>query len=107
MAKEKANRVRTYFNSETKVLLEKYKRIESFLPSSHRAGSSHTGEEGRFIEALIREFLNKHLPSNIEAGTGFIYRPATKTGKNNRTRRRTETDKHSKQLDIIIYDSFN
>jgi len=107
LAKEKGHRVRTYFNSETKVLLEKYKRIESFLPSSKRAGASHTGEEGRFIEALIREFLNKHLPSNIEAGTGFIYRPATKTGKNNRTRRRTETDKHSKQLDIIIFDNFN
>lgn len=107
MTKEKGHRVRTYFNSETKILLEKYNRIESLLPSSNRNGASHTGEEGRFIEALIREFLNKHLPKQVEAGTGFIYRPATKIGKHDRTRRRTEIDKHSKQLDIIVYDKYN
>ncbi len=107
MTKIKGERVRQYFNSETKVLLEKYKRIESLLPASERKGASHTGEEGRFVETLIREFLNKHLPKEIFAGTGFIYRPATKTGKDDRSRRRTETDKHSQQLDIIIYDVTN
>lgn len=107
MTKEKGNRVRQYFISEVKVLLEKYKRIESLLPSEKRSGSSHSGEEGRFAESLMKEFLNKHLPKSIRAITGFIYRPATKTGQHDRTRRRKETDKHSKQLDIIVFDFQN
>lgn len=104
---EKGKRVRQYFISEVNVMLEKYKRIETLLPSSKRKGSSHTGEEGRFAESLIKEFLNKHLPKSIKAVTGFIYRPATKTGQHDRTRRKTDVDKHSKQLDIIVYDFAN
>lgn len=36
--------------------------------------------------------------------TGFILRPAVKTGKDNRKRRK-EKDSNSTQLDIIIYNS--
>ena len=36
--------------------------------------------------------------------TGFILRPAVKTGTSNKSRK-SETDQHSTQLDIIVYDS--
>ncbi len=36
--------------------------------------------------------------------TGFILRPAVKTGKNTRNRK-TESDQHSTQLDIMVYDT--
>ncbi|MCK4948128.1 MAG: hypothetical protein KAS46_07115 [Candidatus Aureabacteria bacterium] len=103
----KGERVRQFFNSETKALLALYKNIETLIPSSKKAGAAHVAEEGRYIESIIRHFLNKHLPNDLKAFSGFILRPATKTGNHDRTRRRGETDKHSKQLDIIVYDHKN
>ena len=107
MNNSKGQRVRDLFNAEAKQLLSVFENIERLIPHSTNSGSAHSGEEGRFIEYLIRDFLNKHLPSQLEAFTGFIHRPATKTGNNNRTRRRKETDKHSAQIDIIVYDKAN
>ena len=53
---------------------------------------------------MIKEYLKRYLPKDLEVLTGFILRPAVKTGLNNRTRK-NEVDRHSTQLDIIIYDS--
>jgi hypothetical protein len=107
MNNSKGQRVRDLFNAEAKQLLSVFENIERLIPHSTNSGSAHSGEEGRFIEYLIRDFLNKHLPNQLEAFTGFIHRPATKTGNNNRTRRRKEIDKHSAQIDIIVYDKAN
>lgn len=103
----KGARVRSFFNSECKALHALYKNIETLIPSAIRAGAAHTGEEGRYIEALVRSFLNKHLPKELEALSGFILRPSAKVGIADRSRRVTEDDAHSSQLDIIIYDSAN
>lgn len=43
----------------------------------------------------------------MEALSGFILRPATKVGRNDRSRRTSEKDEHSNQLDIIVYDTRN
>lgn len=107
MNNSKGQRVRDLFSAEAKQLLSVFQNIERLIPHSTNSGSAHSGEEGRFIEYLIRDFLNKHLPSQLEAFTGFIHRPATKTGNNNRTRRRKENDKHSAQIDIIVFDKSN
>jgi hypothetical protein len=53
----------------------------------HLIGSTHWGEEGRYKEIILINFLKKFLPSNLEVGTGFIK-------KGNAT---------SSQIDIIIY----
>lgn len=103
----KGQRVRDLFNAEAEQLLSIYENIERLIPNPKTAGSAHYGEEGRYIEYLVRDFLNKHLPSQLEAFTGFIHRPATKTGNHNRTRRRKEFDKHSAQIDIIVFDKAN
>lgn len=103
----KGERVRQFFNSETKSLLALYKNIETLIPSSKKKGSGHVAEEGRYIESILRNFLNKHLPNDLKAYSGFILRPATKTGKHDRSRRTNEVDQHSQQLDIIVYDHKN
>ena len=63
----KGERVRNFFNSESKALHALYRNIETLIPSAKRSGAAHTGEEGRYIEALLRSFLNKHLPKELEA----------------------------------------
>ncbi|WP_395543504.1 DUF6602 domain-containing protein [Neotabrizicola sp. sgz301269] len=100
----KGLRVRRFFEIEAKSILENYKIIETLLPNEKTAGSAHRGEEGRFIESLIRSFLNKHLPKSLVAVSGFILRPSTKTGIQNIERVIESDDQHSSQLDIIIYD---
>jgi len=83
-----------------------YQQFETLLPKASAtgtAGASHPAEDGRFVEELVRGFLRKHLPSGVEVLTGFILRPAVKTGKNARGRS-SEKDSHSGQLDIIVYD---
>lgn len=53
----------------------------------HLIGSTHWGEEGRYKEVVLMNFLKRFLPNNIEVGTGFI----------------KEGDSISTQIDIIIY----
>ncbi|MEH6674312.1 MAG: DUF6602 domain-containing protein [Sulfitobacter sp.] len=101
---QKGLRVRNFFEIEAQTLLERYKIIETLLPHSTTAGAAHRGEEGRFIEALLRSFLNKHLPKNLKAVSGFILCPSTKTGIQDLERVRNHADRHSSQLDVIVYD---
>ena len=110
MAKDLSNkgqRIRDFFNNECRSLLATYQNIESLIPADKKDGAAHVAEEGRYIESLLRSFLNKHLPKELEALSGFIIRPATKVGDHDRERRKLEEDQHSSQLDIIIYDSTN
>lgn len=100
----KGERVRQFFELEARTLLERVRVMETLIPHSSERGSAHRGEEGRHIEALVRDFLNKHLPSDIRAISGFILRPSTKIGEDDLSRVATVVDEHSRQLDIIVYD---
>jgi hypothetical protein len=104
---EKGLRVRRFFEFEAASIYEKVKIIETLLPSERGAGASHKGEEGRYLEALVRDFLNRHLPDGIKAVSGFIVLPATKTGSYNLARVDRTMDRHSRQLDIIVFDFAN
>jgi len=84
----KGQRIRDFFNNECRSLLAVYKNIENLVPAEKRAGAAHVAEEGRYIESIIRAFLNKHLPKELEALSGFIIRPATKVGDHDRERRK-------------------
>lgn len=99
-------RIQEYLSNETKSLLTIYKQFQTLLPHPTQDAASHKGEDGRYIESLITEYLKRYLPKDLEVLTGFILRPAVKTGLNNRTRK-NEVDQHSTQLDIIIYDSYH
>ena len=106
-------RISEYFENESQALLKRYSNIESLIPKVKKPknsgtlpdGSYHTGEEGRFLEELIKSILNKHLPEGLRAISGFILRPATQIGVDDSRRIRDQkTDLHSTQLDIIVYD---
>jgi uncharacterized protein DUF6602 len=101
---QKGLRVREFFQIEAKTLLERYHTIETLLPHAKTRGAAHRGEEGRYIESLLRSFLNKHLPANLRAVSGFILCPSTKTGVQNVERVTEHHDRHSRQLDVIVYD---
>lgn len=97
-------RIQKYFQQEAQSILAAYKNFETLIPASKGRGAEHKGEDGRFVENLIRSFLVKYLPKELEVLTGFIVRPAIKFGKNSRIRK-NDTDEHSTQLDIIVYNS--
>lgn len=104
-----------YFEDVALSVMSNYKRLETLIPSTTlkksgepKTGSDHAGEEGRFLESVIRSFLNKHLPKNLKALSGFVLRPATVVGDNDTRRIRDQkSDKHSPQIDIIVFDIGN
>lgn len=104
MSTDRGGRVQRFFELETNALLQRYRIVETLLPHSTAKGAAHRGEEGRHIEALLREFLNRHLPEDLRAVSGFIMRPSTKIGAEDLQRTELFDDEHSHQLDIIIYD---
>ena len=97
-------RIQDYWSQEVDALIATYRQFETLIPSQDHQGSAHHGEDGRFVEELLREYLSKYLPKGLEILTGFILRPAVKTGIAGRERK-NDIDKNSSQLDIIVYDS--
>ena len=106
MAKLDGKRVREYLAAEVRTLVAAYRQFETLLPSRAGLGSAHSGEDGRYVESLVREYLQKLLPRTLEVSSGFILRPSVKTGINGRERKGHD-DEHSTQLDIIVHDSAN
>lgn len=102
---DQGQRIREFFNQKAIALQSQYEVIEKLIPASSSKGSAHKPEEGRYVESLIRSFLNSVLPKELKAFSGFILRPSTKTGKNDLSRKQhNDADEHSNQLDIIVYD---
>ncbi|MFW7194420.1 DUF6602 domain-containing protein [Enterobacter sp. BNK-29] len=97
-------RLQNYWSQEVDALISIYRQFETLIPSQKHKGSAHHGEDGRFVEELLREYFSKYLPQGLEILTGFILRPAVKTGTTGKERR-YDFDKNSSQLDIIVYDS--
>ncbi len=106
MAKLDGKRVREYLAAEVRALVAAYRQFETLLPAREGLGAAHSGEDGRYVESLVREYLQKLLPSTLEVSSGFILRPSVKTGINGRERKGSE-DENSTQLDIIVHDSAN
>lgn len=98
------HRIQQYWSHEMEAMLETYRQFEILIPAKEGKGAAHRGEDGRYVETLIREYLKRYLPKELEVLTGFIMRPAVKTGLNNKVRK-NEQDSNSTQLDILIYNS--
>lgn len=79
------------FNSECDKLLGAVDLFREILPSFSNAGAIHSGEEGRFIENLVSEFLKRSLPKQLEVSSGFVVSSR-------------DTNIRSSQIDIVIYD---
>lgn len=74
-------RLRKFWTQEVNALLATYRQFETLVPSSTGKGADHPGEDGRYVETLIRSYLQKFLPKELEVLTGFILRPAVKLGR--------------------------
>ncbi len=98
------HRIRTYWSNEVTSLLQTYQQFETLVPSAEVSGAAHNGEDGRYVEDLVREYLMMFLPKELEVLTGFILRPAVKTGVDSRERDK-DIDQHSTQIDIIVYNT--
>lgn len=79
------------FNFECDKLLNGVDLFRKMLPSEDSAASVHHGEEGRFVENLVIEFLRKSLPSQLEVSTGFVVSSK-------------DFNIKSGQVDILVYD---
>ena len=101
---DKGVRVRRFFDLEAEVLYRKFKVMETLNPAEGRDGSAHSGEEGRYVESILRGFLNHHLPADIRAFSGFVLKPSTKIGGGDYSRVEADADIVSRQLDVIVYD---
>ena len=104
------NRVRKYWSNEIQAMLDTYRQFQILVHAQEREngtipdGADHNGEDGRYVENLICEYLKRYLPKDLEVLTGFILRPAVKTcGKDKG--RKDKKDCHSTQLDIIVFNS--
>lgn len=98
-------RLQEYWCHEMTAMLEVYKHFQTLIPSGKHQGADHHGEDGRYVESLVKESLKKFLPANLEVCSGFILRAGVKRGSD--STRKMDQDEHSTQLDIIIYDSAN
>jgi hypothetical protein len=99
-------RIRDHLGAEVNALIATYDQFSTLLPDDLTEGAEHRGEDGRFVETLIRSYLRRLLPRELEVLTGFIVRPAVKTGISG-YERRGQTDQHSGQLDIMVVDTAN
>lgn len=98
------DRIKKYWSREMDALLETYEQFQTLLPSEKNCGAAHMGEDGRYVEYLIREYLKRYLPRDLEVLTGFILRPAVVCGKNDKSRKKDDHE-ISGQLDILVYDT--
>lgn len=97
-------RLQDFWTSEADAILATYLHFQTLLPHDTKQGAAHTGTDGHYVEALLRAYLRKFLPSSLEVFSGFILRPAVKTSRTRRDRQYAQ-DEHSRQLDIIVYNS--
>ncbi len=73
----------TYRKSISDELLSIKDRVRNFI------GSAHWGQDGAYKESILKDLLVKHLPANVNIGTGFVIN-------NNQV---------STQIDIIVYNN--
>ncbi|MDY0339920.1 MAG: hypothetical protein RBS17_01740 [Coriobacteriia bacterium] len=81
---------RSLLNSRYDQLYGAVGRFRELLPHTDNDAAVHSGEEGRFVETLLAQFLEESLPARVAVGTGFVVD--------------LELEVCSSQIDIIVYD---
>jgi hypothetical protein len=72
-----------YFKSISLELDALKNRVRNFINDAHWL------TDGEWKESVLRAFLRRHLPKDVEVGKGFFITPTSQ----------------SKQIDILIYDA--
>ncbi|MEY8338021.1 DUF6602 domain-containing protein [Lachnospiraceae bacterium 62-35] len=97
-------RLREFWSHEAEAMFKTYRQFEILIPAAGRKGAGHPGEDGRYVESLLKSYIKKYLPGELEVLTGFVLRPAVHQIGGNGGRRKDQ-DRHSTQLDLIVYDT--
>ncbi len=79
----KKNKI-TYLDSITQEVLAKYRRLDSII--------DHAPSKGSYHEKVLREILQRYLPSTYSVGEGFVINKKGET---------------SSQIDILVVDNFD
>lgn len=82
-----------FLNSEHDSLFASIDLFRTLLPHHEHKASVHSGEEGRFIELALTQYLIDKLPGGVGVGGGFVVD--------------IEAGWNSKQIDILLYDKVN
>ena len=67
-------RIERYWAAEMRSVMEKYRQFEMLIPADSGRGAGHSGEDGRYIESILKTTLKKFLPEELEILSGFILR---------------------------------
>lgn len=59
-------RVNNYWAMEMKSILEKYRQFETLIPAANQKGTAHREEDGRYVESILKDTLQKFLPAGVE-----------------------------------------
>lgn len=82
--------LRELLNLKCDELIAAANMFRAILPHATQAASVHHGEEGRFAEGLLAEFLRASLPTRLTVATGFVVN--------------LDRGLRSHQTDILLYD---
>ncbi len=66
-------RLREFWNQEVGALLAVYRQFETLLPHPTTAGAEHRGEDGRYVEALLK--LPSKVPTKGFRGSHWLRSP--------------------------------
>lgn len=47
-------RIQSYWSNEMQAMLDTYKQFQILIPAANKNGAAHNGEDGRYVETLIR-----------------------------------------------------
>ena len=53
-------RIQNYWSNEMQAMLDTYKQFQILIPAENRNGAAHNGEDGRYVETLMREYLKRY-----------------------------------------------
>ena len=97
-------RIERYWAAEMRSAIEKYRQFEMQIPAASGSGAGHHGEDGRYVESILKSTLKQFLPQGLDILSGFILRAGVKSPESGKQRGKDE-DEHSTQLDMIVYDT--
>ncbi|MFL0563304.1 DUF6602 domain-containing protein [Kocuria rhizophila] len=86
-----ADSMRRANSTSIKDLLENAEVLRDLILKDNKDPLGHTGEDGKWTESLIAQYLRSNLPTDLEVSTGFVVD--------------LKSERRSYQVDILVHDS--
>ena len=79
-------RIERYWAAEMRSAIERYRQFEMLIPASSGSGAGHHGEDGRYVESILKSTLKQFLPQGLDILSGFILRAGVKSPESGKQR---------------------